>query len=326
MFKILLLGTNKIVIDDLFNQLGEVFEVLTSSLRYEDVMNHIKYVRPDAIVYCLKNENRDIMSRTVGVKNNMKEHIPFFIVGHEAECREFKNCATGVADYTLLKPITAKKIQSSITEVLEKLHKNRPVEKETKVEQKTYTKENQPEFIIDDDEINSLLEMMDEALEHTESSNRGKGVSSKTVVGTGAAKVQKAPVVEKTAGMGKQVSAKKHILIVDDDVQMQKTIKHHLEDKYDIATAINGSLALRFVQKKHTDLILLDYAMPEMNGLEVLEAIRANPATKNIPVIFLTGLSDKEKIQKLIPLNPQGYILKPTDQNTLLKTISNVLK
>ena len=68
MFKILLLGTNKAVIDDLFNQLGEVFEVLTSSLRYEDVMCHIKYVKPDAILYCLKNENKDVPGGPV-VKN-----------------------------------------------------------------------------------------------------------------------------------------------------------------------------------------------------------------------------------------------------------------
>ena len=54
MYKILLLGTNKAVIDDFFRQLVDSFEILSSSLRYEDVMAHIKYVKPDAIVYCLK--------------------------------------------------------------------------------------------------------------------------------------------------------------------------------------------------------------------------------------------------------------------------------
>ena len=120
-------------------------------------------------------------------------------------------------------------------------------------------------------------------------------------------------------------SSRKHILIVDDDAQMLKTIKRFLEDKYDVATAISGNLALRFLQKKHTDLVLLDYEMPQMKGSEVLEQIRSNDATQNIPVIFLTGMADREKIQQVLSLNPQGYILKPTDKETLHAKLAAVL-
>ena len=82
---------------------------------------------------------------------------------------------------------------------------------------------------------------------------------------------------------------------------------------------------MRFMSKKHTDLVLVDYEMPEMRGPEVLEQIRSNRDTKNIPVIFLTGIADRDKIQQALALNPQGYILKPTDKKTLREKISAVL-
>lgn len=286
MFKILLLGTNRAVIDDFFEQLSDSFEILSCSLRYVDVKAHLKYVNPDAVVYCLKNESRENMNRTVIIKNDMHENIPFFIIGNEEDCHEFNHCAVNVADYTLYKPINAQKIKFNITNVLE----NRSTISQTvkKDISKTPATESNSPFSLSDDDLTSLLESIDML-----ANNLG--------------------------------NPRKHILIVDDDVQMQKTIKHHLEENYDIATAISGKIALRFIQKKHTDLILLDYEMPEMNGSEVLEQIRSNPETKNIPVIFLTGIAEREKIEKALSLNPQGYILKPTDKNTLLTKIATVL-
>ena len=65
--------------------------------------------------------------------------------------------------------------------------------------------------------------------------------------------------------------------------------------------------------------------MPQMKGSEVLEQIRSNDATQNIPVIFLTGMADREKIQQVLSLNPQGYILKPTDKETLHAKLAAVL-
>lgn len=61
----------------------------------------------------------------------------------------------------------------------------------------------------------------------------------------------------------------KNILVIDDDARMLKVIKLHLHEKYDVATAISGKIALKFLETKHTDLILLDYAMPDENGLVI---------------------------------------------------------
>ena len=278
MYKILLLGTNKAVIDDFFRQLVDSFEILSSSLRYEDVMAHIKYVKPDAIVYCLKEETREDMSRTVSIKNNTKDNIPFIIIGNDTDCHAFEHCAVNIADRTLVKPLSAQKIKVAIMDFLK--------ERELEVlSQKALAEIAANEELAKENEIDLLSETM-----NPETS-----------------------------------SSRKHILIVDDDAQMLKTIKRFLEDKYDVATAISGNLALRFLQKKHTDLVLLDYEMPQMKGSEVLEQIRSNDATQNIPVIFLTGMADREKIQQVLSLNPQGYILKPTDKETLHAKLAAVL-
>lgn len=118
---------------------------------------------------------------------------------------------------------------------------------------------------------------------------------------------------------------KKRILIVDDDPNVLKLVKGHLEPNYTVATAISGSIALKFLSNKEVDLILLDYEMPGQDGDSVLRIIRGSSTTKEIPVIFLTGVTDSAKIAKAISLNPQGYILKPIVRSKLLAEISKVL-
>lgn len=121
------------------------------------------------------------------------------------------------------------------------------------------------------------------------------------------------------------VNNRKHILVVDDDFRMLKLIKRYLDDTYDIATAINGKVALKFLETKMTNLILLDYEMPGENGPAILEKLRANPATSSIPVIFLTGINDRKKIQQVLALKPQGYLLKPIDHDKLVHAIEETI-
>lgn len=118
---------------------------------------------------------------------------------------------------------------------------------------------------------------------------------------------------------------RKHILVVDDNSMMLKVIKEHLHEKYDVATAVNGKIALKFLERKKTDLILLDYEMPGENGPAVLEKLRASETTKDIPVIFLTGVTETKKIQEALILKPQSYLLKPIDREKLLEAIAKII-
>ncbi len=124
---------------------------------------------------------------------------------------------------------------------------------------------------------------------------------------------------------GAEEVRRKHILVVDDDVRMLRVIKEHLRKSYDVATAINGKLALKFLENKQTDLILLDYVMPEEDGPAVLRKIHDNPDTQDLPVVFLTGMTDRSKIQEALSEKPQGYLLKPIDREKLIDTVEKII-
>lgn len=118
---------------------------------------------------------------------------------------------------------------------------------------------------------------------------------------------------------------RKHILVIDDDPMMLKLVNEQLHDSYDVATAISGKLALKFLEKKQTDLIILDYEMPVDNGPAVLKKLRENAETKDIPVVFLTGVSERERIQEVLLMRPQGYLLKPIDFDRLTTLIRGII-
>lgn len=122
-----------------------------------------------------------------------------------------------------------------------------------------------------------------------------------------------------------EAERKKHILIVDDDPIVLRMLKEQLHTKYEVATAIGGKIALSFLERKTTDLILLDYEMPSETGPEVLQKIRANEKNADIPVVFLTGVTEKQKIQKALVMKPQGYLLKPIDKGKLFSLIDSLI-
>lgn len=123
----------------------------------------------------------------------------------------------------------------------------------------------------------------------------------------------------------KETQEKKHVLVIDDNPMILKLIKEYLGDKYCVATAISGKIARKFLESKGTNLILLDYEMPEENGVEVLQKIRQDKKLSNIPVIFLTGITDRERLMRVLLLKPQGYLIKPVDREKLLGTIERFI-
>ncbi len=133
------------------------------------------------------------------------------------------------------------------------------------------------------------------------------------------------PAIEKaftsTGGNG----AKKRVLIVDDDPSYAGMVREWIKDDYqaDIVTA--GVQAIKFLIKKSADLILLDYEMPVVDGPQVLQMLREEPETADIPVIFLTGIGTKEAVQRVMALKPDGYILKTTTREDLLKYLNGKL-
>lgn len=111
---------------------------------------------------------------------------------------------------------------------------------------------------------------------------------------------------------------KKSILIVDDDVQYLSMVREWLKGTYKVSMANSGLQALKWLGKNHADLILLDHEMPVTSGPQVLEMLRSDPETREIPVMFLTGKGDKESVMAVVALRPEGYFLKTIQKEELL--------
>lgn len=105
--------------------------------------------------------------------------------------------------------------------------------------------------------------------------------------------------------------ARKHILMVDDNVEFLRQMKAMLQDHYRVSMAASATQAMTIIGSSRPDLIILDYDMPICDGKMMLQMIRAEDRLKDVPVIFLTGISDKEHIVEVLDLKPAGYFLKP---------------
>ena len=118
---------------------------------------------------------------------------------------------------------------------------------------------------------------------------------------------------------------KKSILLVDDSNVQLRALNELLKEKYEVRMSTSGMQALTMIGKKKPDMIFLDYEMPICDGKMTLEMIRGMEESKDIPVVFLTGVSDKEHIAAVLDLKPAGYLLKPADAERIYSIIEKVL-
>lgn len=289
-YKVLLTGNNKMIINEFFTYMDFSFECLSTSDRYDDMINHVKYIQPDAIVYCLFGENPDDLKRFVNVERKIAEkQILIIVVGDAEECNQFERVAPAMKVTMFRKPISSQKLEEGITKLLKE---KRPHAGE---ESRSVT------VAKDDIETKDVMRVAEQLL------------------------AQIAKEEEKEKALRAEAERKKHILIVDDDSSVLKLLKGYLAERYDVATAINGKIALKFLETKRTDLVLLDYEMPMENGAAILAKIRENRETSKLPVVFLTGVTDRKKVLEVLALKPQGYLTKPIDMEKLSSTIKGVL-
>lgn len=118
---------------------------------------------------------------------------------------------------------------------------------------------------------------------------------------------------------------KEIILSVDDDMIFLKMLKQKLQKFYNVVTINSPKLALEYLSKHRPSLILLDYQMPMYSGASLLGMIRKNTATKDIPVIVLSGTLDKEALVECLEYQPQRIIDKTIESEELLETIKELL-
>lgn len=104
---------------------------------------------------------------------------------------------------------------------------------------------------------------------------------------------------------------KKSILLVEDDTFVSDIYQTKLgEEGFEVIFAENGVEAMKELEKKVPDIILLDIVMPYMDGMEVLKKLKDNNKWKNVPVILLTNLSEKDKVEEGLSLGASDYLIK----------------
>ncbi len=117
-----------------------------------------------------------------------------------------------------------------------------------------------------------------------------------------------------------------HLMVVDDDEVhcdlLSRRLRHH---GYRVSMAQDGRLALELIKTEPVDLVLLDVLMPEMDGFTTCERLKADPGTQDIPVIFMTALTDVIDKVKGFELGAVDYITKPFQQEEVLARISTHL-
>jgi len=127
--------------------------------------------------------------------------------------------------------------------------------------------------------------------------------------------------------MDKAETAKKgSVLIVDDEKANILTLTNILSHEYTIYAARNGQDAIEMIENNMPDLILLDIVMPDMDGYEVITRLKSSDNTKDIPVLFITGLSDENAEEKGLALGASDYISKPFNSAIVTLRVRNQIQ
>jgi signal transduction histidine kinase/CheY-like chemotaxis protein/CHASE3 domain sensor protein len=133
---------------------------------------------------------------------------------------------------------------------------------------------------------------------------------------------------ENTATSAKQhpeIKGRPRILVIEDNQDNMLTVKAMLADDYDVIEAVDGKQGLAMAVRHKPDLILMDIALPGMDGIEAFKAIRKNPALNTTPIVALTASAMTSDREVILAYGFDGYIAKPIDEKIFFSTIKSVL-
>ena len=120
---------------------------------------------------------------------------------------------------------------------------------------------------------------------------------------------------------------KPHILVVEDEPPLVEVLRYNLEKEgYLVDVAEDGAVALEKVHHRTPDLIILDWMLPELSGIDVCRRLRADPDTKEVPVIMLTARGEEADRVKGLASGADDYVVKPFSPAELLARVRAVLR
>lgn len=284
--KVLIGGRNNLLITDFIQHTEAFFDTLSSSSCWQDLLLHFKVFDPEVYICFVEPE----YEKTLGQINNLKNSGVYngaviVLIGDAPTCDKLDHEAKFIANLIIRRPVSADNLVLKITRYLDDLNEAKERAKAKELERQKMAKAEQAALEAKAAEV---------AAREAEASNAASG-------------------------------GKKHILVVDDDRTILKMLKSALGDTYEVTTMINGMMVDKLLEAKTVDLMILDYEMPIETGADIFRRIKKNPKGAHIPVCFLTGISDREKIMEVMALKPHGYLLKPIDMDQLTSTVQNLI-
>jgi len=117
------------------------------------------------------------------------------------------------------------------------------------------------------------------------------------------------------------------VLVVDDFATMRRIVKNILRelDFKDIVEAENGAAAVKILESQDIDLIVSDWNMPKMTGLDLLKWVRTNEKTKNLPFLMVTAEAQKENVVEAVKAKVSNYIVKPFTAAVMAEKLAKIL-
>jgi len=119
------------------------------------------------------------------------------------------------------------------------------------------------------------------------------------------------------------LGGRKKIIYVDDIQYSLVSVKNRLQNQYDVFTADSAGKMFEMLENFTPDLILMDVNMPDVDGYEAIKSLKADERYTDIPVVFLTGKSDRESVVKGLSLGAVDYIIKPYTASKLAEIVEN---
>jgi len=128
--------------------------------------------------------------------------------------------------------------------------------------------------------------------------------------------------------MEKGIDFRMKVLVVDDFATMRKIVRNILKQIgfEDISEAEDGNAALRVIKNEKVGLVVTDWNMPNMSGLDLLREIRQDPQTSNLPVLMVTAEGLKENVMEAVKAGVSNYVVKPFTAEVLQEKIETIFK
>lgn len=330
MKNIFLIGRFNRITQDFSNCLSENYHVQLGSDNSDIIRGMLAMNEPDLVVINLMSMDN---SHESIFKNITEQHpkLPVICVGNRDEMKQFDELMRKNQYIRLVRPISnpelldavasvfakqrreINKIEEKAEEFVRQEEREEPVSARNIREIKKPAEENE-DVTLDDYEtlkaqIEAMIDVAEEDLPKEETARETKMSESR----------------KQTVDVEPEPVYKPQILLVDDNAIQIRALKGALQKYYNVAMATSGKDAVHMIEKRMPDMVFLDYEMPEWDGRMTLEQIRRIKGAETLPVVFLTGVKNKENIKAVISLNPAGYLLKPANQDMIMDTIQKIL-